>query len=66
MIEYRIVNVTAFSCGRGYSRKHSSCGRGSFLNGLKKMRFQKILDSCRLVLPQAVGIAEFRRKIYVL
>ena len=30
VVEYRIVSVTAFSCGRGYFRKRSSCGRESF------------------------------------
>ena len=42
VIEYRIVSVTAFSCGRrGYFRKRSSCGRGSFFKRIKMMRFQK-------------------------
>ena len=40
IIEYRISNVAAFSCGRGYFRKRCSCGRRSFLIWIKMVRFQ--------------------------
>ena len=36
------MNVTAFSCGRGYFRKRTSCGRGSFFKRIKKDAFSKI------------------------
>ena len=42
VIEYRIVSVTAFPCGRGYFWKRSSCGRESFWKRIKKDVFSKI------------------------
>ena len=33
VIEYRSLNVAAFSCGPGYFRKRFLCGHRSFLNG---------------------------------
>ena len=40
--EQRSLNGVASSCGRGYFRKRSSCGRESYGKRIKKDAFSKI------------------------
>ena len=41
IIDFKISNITAFSCGRGYFRQPSLCGRRSFSIRIKKDAFSK-------------------------
>ena len=61
--EQRSLKVAASSCGRGYFRKRSSCGRESFWKRIKKDAFSKI-SGYVWTRPKALETARKIKKIF--